>query len=77
MLTYQSIGPTTTDRHLVVYATPGCNVPTVACDCSTVDQADGEAKRLNAEQRTRETVIQCDRTARGLGGAFPGLEGVA
>ncbi len=75
MLTYQSIGPTTTGRHLVVYATPGGGAPTVACDCSTVDQAAGEAKRLNAAQLAREQMMQRDRRARGLDGTYPGLEG--
>jgi hypothetical protein len=73
MLTHRTIGPTGAGRYLVTYLTPGCGVPTVACDCGTVSQADAEAKRLNAKQQVREMVIQCDRAARGLRGVHPEL----
>jgi hypothetical protein len=75
MLTHHTIGPTGAGRYLVAYLTPGCGVPTVACDCGTVGQADAEAKRLNAKQQVREMEIQCDRAARGLAGAYQGLRG--
>jgi hypothetical protein len=75
MLTHQTIGPTNAGRDLVAYLTPGCAVPTVACDCSSRDQADAETKRLNAAQRAREVAIKCERAACGLTGAHPGLGG--
>lgn len=77
MLTYQTNEPTSSGRYLVTYLTPGTSVPTVACDCNTFGQAEGEARRLNAVQRANEMVAQCDRAACGLRGVYHGLEGAA
>lgn len=70
MLTYTTIGPTPGGRYLVAYPTPGLSVPTVAADCATLDQAETEVRRLNLLQRSRELVVQADRTARGLCGVY-------
>lgn len=53
-------------RHLVIYPTPGCGVPTVACDCRTPEQATSEAARLNEEQRAKAAAIQRERDLCGL-----------
>lgn len=58
MLTYTAIGPTATGDHLVVYPTPGCTVPTVACMCRTHAQALDAASRLNSDQAIREKALQ-------------------
>lgn len=54
MLTHEVLGPTTSGNYLVVYETPGCHVPTVACVCRTICQASIEMDRLNALQIERE-----------------------
>lgn len=74
MLTPQAMGPTPDGRFLVIYQTPGCCVPTVACDCSTQAQADSEADRLNKLQVRREEDIRRDRDLCGMGGVYHGLE---
>lgn len=66
MLTHTAIPSSFSDDHLVVYQTPGCNVPTVACVCRTAAQAIIEASRLNVEQQAREDAIQHDRKLRGV-----------
>lgn len=53
-------------EHGVTYATPGCNVATVACACRTGAQAETEAAQLNLDQVTREEVIQRERELRGF-----------
>jgi hypothetical protein len=53
-------------RHLVAYQTPGCSVPTVACDCSTAVQAAMERDRLNREQVQREEAIAEERRLCGM-----------
>jgi hypothetical protein len=63
MLTYQTIGPNGAGKYLVTYPTPGCNVPTVACECSTAEQAAGEVGRLNAVQAAWEQTVQHERKA--------------
>lgn len=75
MLNYKSIGPTAVSEHLVVYQTPGCQVPTVACVCRTAGQAACEAERLNLEQINREKCLQAERLACGLGGTYYWLDG--
>lgn len=65
MLTYQATGPVG-GRYLVTYPTPGCCIPTVACDCSTQEQADCEADRLNGVQRAREQAIRREHELCGL-----------
>ena len=55
MLTHTALG------NFVVYPTPGCNVPTVACQCRTPQQATTEAQRLNTMQVEREAAIQLER----------------
>lgn len=77
MLAHRSIGPTVTGRFLVVYDTPGCCVPTVACDCSSHAQANDEITRLNTQQALREKALRNDRELRGLRGlrgVYHGLE---
>lgn len=66
MLNYKTTGPDARGRFYATYQTPGCDIPTVACDCSTREQADSEASRLNAEQITRERAIQRERELCGL-----------
>lgn len=66
MLTHTTLPASFSDDHLVVYQTPGCNVPTVACICRTAAQAIIEASRLNAEQQAREAAIQHERELCGL-----------
>lgn len=73
MLTHKAIGPNARGKFHVVYPTPGCNIPTVACECLTRAQAVEEAARLNAIQLSREQAIRNDRQLRGLGGIYPGL----
>jgi hypothetical protein len=75
MLTMQAMGPTPDGRFLVVYQTPGCCVPTVACDCRTQTQANSEVDRLNRLQVRREEGIRRDRELCGLDGVYHGLEG--
>lgn len=65
MLTY-SVKADPNGRHLVTYLTPGCDVPTVACDCATFNQASAEADRLNDEQRAKETAIKLEHELCGL-----------
>lgn len=60
MLTHTTIG------NMVVYPTPGCNVPTVACQCRTPEQATTEAARLNTQQEAREQAIKLERELCGL-----------
>lgn len=74
MLHYTTTSPSN-GQYLVTYQTPGCDVLTVACECHTQEQADTEAARLNAEQKTREKCLQAERLACGLGGVYPDLEG--
>jgi hypothetical protein len=74
MLTLQAMGPTLDGRFLVVYQTPGCCVPTVACDCMTQAQADSEVDRLNKLQVDREEAIRRERELCGLVGVYQGLE---
>ncbi|SFM64546.1 hypothetical protein [Rugamonas rubra] len=54
MLNHRSMGPMLNGDFLVTYATPGCNVPTVVCICTSSAQADDEADRLNSLQRKNE-----------------------
>jgi hypothetical protein len=61
MLAHKSMGPNKDGRFLVVYDTPGCCVPTVACDCGSLALADVEAARLNAQQICREKAIRGER----------------
>lgn len=66
MLTHEVLGPTTSGNYLVVYETPGCQVPTVTCICKTLCQASTEMDRLNAQQIEREKEIQSERDLCGL-----------
>lgn len=66
MLTYATLGS------LVVYPTPGCNIPTVACQCRTIEQAAIEAARLNAAQDAREAAINLDRNLCGMSNDLSG-----
>jgi hypothetical protein len=67
MLKHRAIGPMPDGAYLVVYPTPGCNVPTTVCDCATVAQAKNEARRLNhlqrkqarAEEKAQKTRERC------------------
>lgn len=61
MLTHTTMPSLFPDEHLVVYKTPGCNVPTVACVCRTLPQAIIEADRLNVEQQAREKAVTAER----------------
>lgn len=74
MLAHKSMGPNKDGRFLVVYDTPGCCVPTVACDCGSQALADVEAARLNAQQICQEKAIRGEREFRGLRGAQHELE---
>ena len=56
MLTHTTMPSLFEGEHLVVYATPGCTIPTVACVCRTAAQAIIEADRLNVEQAMREAM---------------------
>lgn len=66
MLNHTTLPASFSDEHLVVYQTPGCNVPTVACICRTAAQAIIEASRLNVEQQAREDAIKRERDLCGL-----------
>lgn len=66
MLTHTTMPGAFSDEHLVVYQTPGCALPTVACVCRTLAQATTEADRLNVEQHHREAAIQCERKLCGV-----------
>lgn len=61
MLKYESTGTGSKNAFIVFYLTPGTNVPTIACICTTQDQADSEVVRLNLEQVRREEEIQRER----------------
>jgi len=58
MIKYTILGPTPSGAYLVIYPTPGCNVPTVAYQCRTEGQAGAEASRLNEVQAQREKAVQ-------------------
>jgi hypothetical protein len=58
MLKHRTIGPTAAGGYLVVYPTPGCDVPTTVCSCATADQAATEARRLNRIQRAQARAEQ-------------------
>jgi hypothetical protein len=75
MLNHFTIGPTATNRYLVVYLTPGCQVPTTVEDCPTQQLALDESVRLNGEQIAREEAIRADARARGLYHIYPDLKG--
>jgi len=64
MLNHKTIGPTDNGQYLVVYQTPGCDVPTVTTICRTQQQADAEADKLNAIQSEREQGIWSYRELR-------------
>lgn len=53
-------------RYQVVYATPGCKVPTPVCSCATEDQATKEAERLNQEQIGQEMALEEERRLCGM-----------
>jgi hypothetical protein len=53
-------------RYLVVYPTPGCDVPTPVCSCSTEKQAISESRRLNQQQVDREAAIAEEHRLCGL-----------
>lgn len=74
MLEHKFIGPDTAGAYSVVYPTPGCDALTVACVCRTEAQAQDEAYRRNNDQLARERILQADRLARGLVGAYPALD---
>lgn len=76
MLTHTTMPSTFDGSYLVVYQTPGCNVPTVACVCRTPAQAIIEADRLNVEQADREQAIQLERDLCGLNRIQPDLGGI-
>lgn len=64
MLTHTTMPSSFDDSYLVVYQTPGCTVPTVACVCRTPAQAIIEADRLNMEAANNEKALQADRALR-------------
>jgi hypothetical protein len=66
MLNHTTAGPRQDGMYLVVYPTPGCNVPTVACECSSQAAAIREADRLNAEQIDREVAAGVEQQLREL-----------
>lgn len=66
MLTYETTGPDRQGRFYATYKTPGCNIPTVACECLTRAQAESEAERLNGVQREREQAIRREHELCGL-----------
>lgn len=66
MLTHTTMPAGCGGNHLVVYQTPGCTTPTVACICRTPAQAIVEADRLNVEQLEREKAVQLERELCGL-----------
>ena len=53
-------------RYLVVYPTPGCDVPTPVCSCATEAQALAESERLNQQQVDREAAIAEEQRLCGL-----------
>ena len=61
MLKYDSTSTESKSAFIVFYLTPGTNVPTIACVCTTQDQADYEVVRLNLEQVRREDELQRER----------------
>lgn len=73
MLNHSVIGPNAVGRYLVTYPTPGCALPTVVAECTTVGQAEDEARRLNAHQLDQEKSIRQERELRGLGGVYAGV----
>lgn len=74
MLNFFPIGPTEDQTYMVGYDTPGCKVRTIVCEHMNEQDALQEARRLNADQVSRERVLQAERLACGLGGVYPGLE---
>lgn len=66
MLTHTTMPSLFPDEFLVVYQTPGCTIPTVACVCRTLDQAIIEADRLNVHQIEREAALQLERKQCGI-----------
>jgi hypothetical protein len=66
MLTHQATGPTASGQYLVTYETPGCDVHTVACICTTQAQAITEASRLNLAQAEAEKALQREHELCGL-----------
>jgi hypothetical protein len=66
MLIHTSTGATASGQFLVIYQTPGCSVPTVACICTTQAQADDEAVRLNNEQASTEHALKVERVRCGI-----------
>lgn len=65
MLTH-TVLRTSDGRYQVIYQTPGCNVPTLACSCRTKGQAQRVAERLNQEQIGQEIADAIEREAREL-----------
>tara|TARA_R110000782_G_scaffold258328_1_gene347957 strand:- start:308 stop:529 length:222 start_codon:yes stop_codon:yes gene_type:complete len=51
---------------LVTYLTPGCNVRTVVRICTTKEQADEEAFRLNKEQQSKKHALHIERIRCGI-----------
>ena len=68
MLTHTTLQSSFDDSHLVVYQTPGCNTPTVACVCRTLEQAIIEADRLNLAQLERAEGSSLNAIVHDLGG---------
>lgn len=55
---------TSDGRYQVVYPTPGCSVPTLACSCRTKAAAERMAERLNQEQVGQEMANEIEREMR-------------
>ena len=66
MLNYTVITRRKENGYFVAYNTPGCCSMTISCECSTEQQAQFEADRLNAEQARREEAIKRERELRGM-----------
>lgn len=73
MLTHTTMPSLFNDEFLVVYQTPGCFTPTVACVCRTAAQAIIEADRLNILQAETEAAIQLERKQCGLSNDLGGV----
>ena len=66
MLTHYPLGPTEQGRYFAAYDTPGCKVPTLACECASLAQATEESKRLNQAQRAKEMALRLERSLCGF-----------
>lgn len=66
ILLHSVIGPYEDGSYLVVYACDHTNELTAVCECSSLESAEKEAARMNAEQVRKEDAIQRERELCGL-----------